>query len=55
VRGRNSDNARVRAVLDWEPRVSLEQGLTQTYRWIEQQLRERQRVRERTPLASAAG
>ena len=40
VRGRNSDNTRLRAVLGWEPAVSLEQGLEHTYRWIESQLRE---------------
>lgn len=34
VRGRNSDNTRLREVLHWEPRVSLEQGLERTYRWI---------------------
>jgi nucleoside-diphosphate-sugar epimerase len=38
VRGRNSDNTRLREVLVWEPAVSLEDGLTETYRWIEQQL-----------------
>lgn len=35
VRGRNSDNTRLREVLKWEPRVSLEEGLARTYRWIE--------------------
>jgi GDP-D-mannose 3',5'-epimerase len=39
VRGRNSDNTRVRQVLDWEPRVSLEEGLRHTYAWIEDQVR----------------
>lgn len=39
VRGRNSDNTRLREVLGWEPRVSLEEGLARTYAWIEQQLR----------------
>ena len=34
VRGRNSDNARLREVLAWEPAISLERGLEQTYRWI---------------------
>ena len=34
VRGRNSDNARLRAVLQWEPPTTLEQGLERTYRWI---------------------
>ena len=38
VRGRNSDNARLRQVLGWEPRTSLEDGLGRTYAWIEQQV-----------------
>jgi nucleoside-diphosphate-sugar epimerase len=39
VRGRNSDNSRLREVLGWEPQTSLEQGLEPTYRWIEKQVR----------------
>jgi len=38
VRGRNSDNARLRAVLGWEPPTPLEEGLRRTYAWIEQQV-----------------
>jgi GDP-D-mannose 3',5'-epimerase len=38
VRGRNSDNARLRQVLGWEPQISLEDGLSRTYRWIEEQV-----------------
>jgi GDP-D-mannose 3',5'-epimerase len=38
VRGRNSDNTRLREVAGWEPRVSLEDGLVPTYRWIEEQV-----------------
>ena len=38
VRGRNSDNSRLREVLKWEPQVSLEQGLERTYKWIVQEL-----------------
>ncbi len=38
VRGRNSDNSRLRDVLGWEPEISLEEGLERTYRWIEQQV-----------------
>jgi nucleoside-diphosphate-sugar epimerase len=40
VRGRNSDNSKLREVLGWEPEISLEKGLTNTYRWIEEQVRE---------------
>lgn len=40
VRGRNSDNTRLREVLGWEPQITLEDGLAQTYRWIEKQVRE---------------
>ena len=35
VRGRNSDNTRLREVLGWEPEISLEEGLRRTYTWIE--------------------
>ena len=39
VRGRNSDNTRLREVLNWEPQVSLEDGLARTYAWIEGELK----------------
>lgn len=35
VRGRNSDNTRLRETLGWEPSTPLEDGLVPTYRWIE--------------------
>ena len=38
VRGRNSDNARLRQVLGWEPGVDLEEGLAPTYQWIAAQV-----------------
>jgi GDP-D-mannose 3',5'-epimerase len=34
VRGRNSDNTRLRQVLGWEPSIPLAQGLVPTYKWI---------------------
>jgi GDP-D-mannose 3',5'-epimerase len=44
VRGRNSDNTRLKQVLGWEPKVSLEAGLEITYKWIESQLKKAGRV-----------
>jgi nucleoside-diphosphate-sugar epimerase len=44
VRGRNSDNSRLRSVLGWEPQTPLEVGLERTYRWIEEQLRKAGRI-----------
>jgi GDP-D-mannose 3',5'-epimerase len=38
VRGRNSDNTRLRQVLEWEPEITLEEGLARTYLWIETQV-----------------
>lgn len=38
VRGRNSDNTRLRKILQWEPQISLERGLELTYQWIYKQL-----------------
>jgi GDP-D-mannose 3', 5'-epimerase len=38
VRGRNSDNTRLREVLQWEPEIALEEGLYRTYIWIEEQV-----------------
>ncbi len=34
VRGRNSDNARLREVIGWEPETPLREGIAATYRWI---------------------
>jgi nucleoside-diphosphate-sugar epimerase len=39
VRSRNADITLAKEILNWEPRVSLEQGLKQTYEWINKQLR----------------
>jgi len=40
VRGRNSDNTKLKKILDWEPEISLEDGLRKTYNWIREQLRQ---------------
>lgn len=41
VRGRNSDNSRLREIIGWEPQIDLEEGLEPTYRWIEKQVQAR--------------
>jgi len=38
VRGRNSDNTLIRKYLDWEPSISLREGMDLTYRWIRSQM-----------------
>jgi len=53
VRGRNSDNRRLREVLGWEPSILLRQGLALTYPWIAQELRAANRINvlEQVPAA----
>jgi nucleoside-diphosphate-sugar epimerase len=38
VRGRNSDNTRLREVLRWEPSIPLGKGLAVTFAWIAAQV-----------------
>ncbi len=38
VRGRNSDNTLCKQKLNWEPVISLKEGLISTYKWIEEQV-----------------
>jgi GDP-D-mannose 3',5'-epimerase len=52
VRGRNSDNTRLREVLGWEPGIDLEEGLVETYRWIEAQVGRTPTRRPEPALAS---
>jgi GDP-D-mannose 3',5'-epimerase len=54
VRGRNSDNSRLREVLNWEPSVSLEDGLKFTYEWIAGRLNGDTIADQRNPTRPAA-
>ncbi len=55
VRGRNSDNSRLREVLGWEPQIGLRQGIVPTYRWIETQVtHDRMVARQPAPVAEMA-
>lgn len=38
VRGRNSDNDIIEEKLGWKPKLTLQEGLTKTYKWINQQV-----------------
>lgn len=51
VRGRNSDNSKLREVLGWEPAIALEEGLKPTYAWIREELARQGRL----PDAPAGG
>jgi GDP-D-mannose 3',5'-epimerase len=52
VRGRNSDNAKLREVLGWEPEISLREGLVPTYHWIESELARAGRISKPSLSAS---
>ena len=38
VNGRNSDNAKIREYLEWEPSIRLRDGLKSTYDWIQKEM-----------------
>jgi len=38
VRGRNSDNSKIKEVLGWAPSMSIKEGMTITYNWIKEQV-----------------
>jgi GDP-D-mannose 3',5'-epimerase len=38
VRGRNADLTLVEKVLSWQPQITLEDGLSRTYKWIREQV-----------------
>jgi len=44
VAGRNSDNALIKEKLGWAPSQPLRKGVEQTYKWIQEQIKERERA-----------
>jgi GDP-D-mannose 3',5'-epimerase len=38
VRGRNSQNDKIREALKWDYSISLEEGISRTYKWVEEQV-----------------
>jgi GDP-D-mannose 3',5'-epimerase len=53
VRGRNSDNTLIREIYDWEPSISLADGLEKTYQWIFDQLSGGERTSDRIAQRAA--
>jgi nucleoside-diphosphate-sugar epimerase len=53
VRGRNSDNTRLRQVLGWEPGIDLRTGLVDTYQWIAGELKRAGRTPVETTTLSS--
>ena len=47
VRGRNADLTLMQKALSFKPKVSLKQGIGETYRWIKEQIE-----KESIPLSS---
>jgi nucleoside-diphosphate-sugar epimerase len=39
VRSRNADLTLLKKNLGWEPKISYQEGLEKTYKWIEEQVR----------------
>ena len=52
VRGRNSDNALIKAKLGWAPSIPLRAGMEQTYRWIYDQAKAREEGRPYSATAA---
>ena len=46
VRGRNSQNDKIRKILDWDYEYSLEEGIKKTYAWISYQVYKKNEVEE---------
>ena len=41
VRGRNSDNTLIKKELNWEPSISLQDGMEKTFKWIYDEVKPR--------------
>lgn len=52
VRGRNSDNKLIAEKLNWKPSRPLVEGLTKTYRWIEQQVEQKKKASQQAVVKS---
>jgi nucleoside-diphosphate-sugar epimerase len=53
VAGRNSDNTKIKSYLNWEPSISLKQGIAATYRWIEEEFHKECNAADAKSLATS--
>ena len=53
-RRRNSDNTLLKQTLGWEPRISLDEGWTRTYRWIKDRVRAQSESAKPVAMSQAA-
>merc|ERR1719350_1928840 len=54
VRGRNSDNTKIKEVLGWAPATPLKVGLRKTYDWIKKELTEIQSKGDKTDFTKSS-
>jgi nucleoside-diphosphate-sugar epimerase len=54
VRGRNSDNTMILDLLDWEPSITLRDGLEKTYHWVRDQVAAQLAVEGDAPVSPGA-
>jgi GDP-D-mannose 3', 5'-epimerase len=50
VRGRNSDNTKIKKELGWAPSINLRDGMAKTYAWIRDELTASGAIEERRKL-----
>lgn len=55
VRGRNSDNTLVQQRYNWQPSVSLREGLEETYAWVHEQVASRLASTSRVRVSPSSG
>lgn len=44
VKGRNSDNQLMKSITGWQPAISLQEGMSSTYKWVNEQLKESKKM-----------
>ena len=53
VRGRNSDNTRIRSILNWAPTTTLKDGIQKTFNWIKMEIEKERSTTDITMYADS--